>query len=73
MGVPVAPSLPIETRITEGTAWSEIVPGAKEVLEELERRQLRVAIISNTFVAGVVSNSLARAGLCQVARVPLLR
>lgn len=54
----------------DGTAWSEVVPGALEALKDLEQRSLRVAIISNTLVAGVVANSLARAGLCQVGKGP---
>lgn len=50
----------------DGTAWSEVVPGAFEALKDLEQRRLRVVIISNTLVAGVVADSLAQAGLCQV-------
>lgn len=50
----------------DGGLWSEVVPGALEALKDLERHGMRIAIISNTMVAGVVARSLASAGLCQV-------
>lgn len=70
LGVPKTHTADAASRLKEafkdGSAWSEIVPGAFEALQDLERRQLRIAIISNTMVAGVIARSLARAGICQV-------
>lgn len=76
LGVPQADLVDTAARLKEafsdGSAWSEIVPGALDGLMDLDRRGLRVAIISNTLVAGVVARSLARAGICQVGDGPAI-
>jgi FMN phosphatase YigB (HAD superfamily) len=44
--------------------WTQIVPGAPEVLQELAAAELSVAIVSNA--DGTVETSLASLGICQV-------
>jgi putative hydrolase of the HAD superfamily len=49
----------------DGSAWTRVVPGARELLRALDERGLRFAIVSNTRSGGV-EHRLRDAGICQV-------
>jgi putative hydrolase of the HAD superfamily len=49
----------------DGSAWTRVVPGARELLRDLDGRGLRFAIVSNTRSGGV-EHRLRDAGICQV-------
>lgn len=56
----------IRRAFDDGRAYTHVVPGAHKMLRRLSDRKLRIAIISNTIIAGVVQQSLRELRLCQV-------
>lgn len=54
-----------DRHLGDGSGWTRVVPGAPQLLRALERRSIRLAIVSNTLAGGVESR-LRAAGVCQV-------